>query len=584
MVTDEHGAHAPDPGWRPGDPGPRSRAGTAAQRAAAQRTAAQRTADGLATGEHAAGGHPDVEALDAYLDARPDPAAQGFPLEPAVARVERHVHSCAACQEALTALRRVRADLARLASMTMPADVAERIQAALAARSATDLREREGVRPGRGSRGGTAGGPPRPRRRLGRVGSLSASGLVAPGEFERKTTAGDPGRTAAGVGAGGLGSGIAERNIAGSGTTGSDTTGSGATAPGNAGAGNAESGTGEPTATAPGAAAPDTSAPEASTPGTRAPGHQAPGTPTSGTGAPGTTAPRGAGQDTADHGTIRHGSTRHGSTRHGGGGRRRRGLVGAGGRAARDWVSIAATCVALVAFGAAVLTLRGLTAGGGDASSTAASDAATALSGASQASGPEIARAPGPAAAATVPNAPEAPEAAGAAGTSEEPSAAVAMVADSGEAVRADDIVVHGRSLLTGQIPTTRLTWSVLPALAGGTPVPSTAGTERAAEGGAPTPRPGTDLSVPSATTPEELARVIDTPQLRMCYDSLTAQTGGSVLALDRVRFDGQRALLVVLSVAGQPTAARVVVIDARCGVVRMPGAVLYSANTTRVL
>ncbi|MCK9930068.1 hypothetical protein MXD62_23360 [Frankia sp. Mgl5] len=537
MVTDEHGAHAPDPGWRPGDRGPRTRAGTAAQR----------MTDGRTTG-----GHPDVEALDAYLDARPDPSDQGFPLEPAVARVERHVHSCATCQEALTALRRVRADLARLASMTMPADVAERIQAALAARSATDTRARESARSGRGPRAGAVSGPPRPRRRLGRVGSLPASGLVAPGEFERKSTPGNAGRGTAGTGpdAADHGSGIAEQGTAGPGI-------------------------GEPTIPAP-----DTRTPDTKTPGARTPGARAPDTT-----APDTTAPGIAEPDIAAHGTTR-GNTEPGRPpisgaprpqrppRHGGR-RRRGGLAGAGGRVARDWVSIAATCVALVAFGAAVLTLRGLTAGGGDASSTAASDAATALSGASQTAGPEAARAPGPAAAAAVPSA---------SGTPEEPSAAFTMVADSGEAVRAGDIVVHGRSLLTGRIPTTMLTWSVLPALSGATSVPPAAGEEQATDGGASTTVSGTDSSAAPATTPETLARVIDTPQLRMCYDSLTAQTGGSVLALDRVRFDGQRALLVVLSVAGQPAAARVVVIDARCGVVPMPGAVLYTVNTTRAL
>lgn len=514
MVTDEHGAHAPDPGWRPGDRGPRTRAGTAAQR----------MTDGRTTG-----GHPDVEALDAYLDARPDPSDQGFPLEPAAARVERHVRSCATCQEALTALRRVRADLARLASMTMPADVAERIQAALAARSATDTRARESARSGHGPRAGAVGGPPRPRRRLGRVGSLPASGLVAPGEFERKSTPGNAGRGTAGTGpdAADHDSGIAEQGTAGPGI-------------------------GEPTISAP-----HTRTPGTRTPDTAAPGIAARGT-TRGNTEPGRPPVSGAPRP-----------PRHG------GGRRRGGLAGAGGRVARDWVSIAATCVALVAFGAAVLTLHGLTAGGGDASSTAASDAATALSGASQTAGPEAARAPGPVAAAPVPSA---------SGIPEEPSAAFAMVADSGEAVRAGDIVVHGRSLLTGRIPTTMLTWSVLPALSGAASVPPAAGEEQATDGGASTTVPGTDPSAAPATTPETLARVIDTPQLRMCYDSLTAQTGGSVLALDRVRFDGQQALLVVLSVAGQPAAARVVVIDARCGVVPMPGAVLYTVNTTRAL
>ncbi|OAA21563.1 hypothetical protein UG55_105810 [Frankia sp. EI5c] len=78
------------------------------------------------------------------------------------------------------------------------------------------------------------------------------------------------------------------------------------------------------------------------------------------------------------------------------------------------------------------------------------------------------------------------------------------------------------------------------------------------------------------------MLRAVGTTQLRMCYDSLAAQAGGTVLALDRVRFDGQEAILLVISLPGQGNAARLVVIDAHCGVVPVSSAVLYSVNASR--
>jgi hypothetical protein len=66
--------------------------------------------------------HPDGELLDAYADGERTPGS-----------VDRHVRSCLDCQDAVRALRNVRVELGRLAPVTMPPDVATRIQAALSA-------------------------------------------------------------------------------------------------------------------------------------------------------------------------------------------------------------------------------------------------------------------------------------------------------------------------------------------------------------------------------------------------------------------------------------------------------------------
>jgi hypothetical protein len=70
----------------------------------------------------AGGRHPDVELLDAYADGERTPGA-----------VDRHVRGCSVCQQAVVALRDVGAELARLAPISMPPDVARRIQDALTA-------------------------------------------------------------------------------------------------------------------------------------------------------------------------------------------------------------------------------------------------------------------------------------------------------------------------------------------------------------------------------------------------------------------------------------------------------------------
>jgi hypothetical protein len=89
-------------------------------------------------------------------------------------------------------------------------------------------------------------------------------------------------------------------------------------------------------------------------------------------------------------------------------------------------------------------------------------------------------------------------------------------------------------------------------------------------------------VSKASAATVDRLSSLLITPDLRMCYQSLTAQTGGAILAVDRVVYDEQPALLIVVSVPGQSSAARVLAVDARCGVMSMPSALWYSVTTAR--
>ncbi|WP_131788215.1 anti-sigma factor family protein [Protofrankia symbiont of Coriaria ruscifolia] len=71
-------------------------------------------------------------------------------------------------------------------------------------------------------------------------------------------------------------------------------------------------------------------------------------------------------------------------------------------------------------------------------------------------------------------------------------------------------------------------------------------------------------------------------PDLRTCYLSLATQTGGNIIALDLVAFDGQPAVLVVLSVPTDPDELRVIVLDERCGVTNIAAALWYSTTTSR--
>jgi hypothetical protein len=74
--------------------------------------------------------HPDIEHLDAYADGDHAPSS-----------VAPHIRDCPQCRDTVTALQRVRRELAALASVTMPDDVAERLRAALAAERASRSRE-----------------------------------------------------------------------------------------------------------------------------------------------------------------------------------------------------------------------------------------------------------------------------------------------------------------------------------------------------------------------------------------------------------------------------------------------------------
>ncbi len=71
-------------------------------------------------------------------------------------------------------------------------------------------------------------------------------------------------------------------------------------------------------------------------------------------------------------------------------------------------------------------------------------------------------------------------------------------------------------------------------------------------------------------------------PDLRTCYLSLATETGGNIIALDLVAFDGQPAVLVVLSVPTNPDELRVIVLDERCGVTNIAAALWYSTTTSR--
>ncbi|WP_239331232.1 anti-sigma factor [Frankia sp. CiP3] len=110
--------------------------------------------------------HPDVERLDAYAEGSADADGNG-----SSSGVALHIGACPQCRETVTALRRVRRELAALASVTMPEDVAERLRATL-------VSERNGRLPG--SRDSAAGQPApsgswRPGRHPGRIhGRLSS--------------------------------------------------------------------------------------------------------------------------------------------------------------------------------------------------------------------------------------------------------------------------------------------------------------------------------------------------------------------------------------------------------------------------
>jgi hypothetical protein len=81
--------------------------------------------------------HPDLETLAELADRDITPASEtagpDTAIDPATAEILGHVAGCAACTADLEALRRVRETLRALPLVPMPADVAERIEAALLA-------------------------------------------------------------------------------------------------------------------------------------------------------------------------------------------------------------------------------------------------------------------------------------------------------------------------------------------------------------------------------------------------------------------------------------------------------------------
>ncbi|MBL7496753.1 hypothetical protein I6A84_05915 [Frankia sp. CNm7] len=93
--------------------------------------------------------HPEDELLDAYADGERTPGS-----------VDRHVRLCADCQRVVVALRDVRGELARLAPITMPPDVARRIQEALSAAPVPAAPPASRARRGGGRRSPGGGRPP----------------------------------------------------------------------------------------------------------------------------------------------------------------------------------------------------------------------------------------------------------------------------------------------------------------------------------------------------------------------------------------------------------------------------------------
>jgi hypothetical protein len=88
--------------------------------------------------------------------------------------------------------------------------------------------------------------------------------------------------------------------------------------------------------------------------------------------------------------------------------------------------------------------------------------------------------------------------------------------------------------------------------------------------------------SVALAAAAVRLRALLDTPELRTCYQSLLAQSGGAILGIDRVRYDGRPALLIVLSVPMQPSSARLLVVDPQCGMTSAYSAPIYSVSALR--
>ncbi len=131
---------------------------------------------------------------------------------------------------------------------------------------------------------------------------------------------------------------------------------------------------------------------------------------------------------------------------------------------------------------------------------------------------------------------------------------ASAILAHTGRPVTMAEIPQHALDLVTGRIP----------------------GTLRVSlhEDGAAT----TDPSASVASVITEMTQ----PDLRLCYVTLAAQTGGTIAALDLVTFNGQPAVLVVLSSPNDTDQLQVAVLDERCNVTNMAAALWYSTTASR--
>ncbi|SNQ51436.1 conserved hypothetical protein [Frankia canadensis] len=447
--------------------------------------------------------HPTVELLDAVAGG-----------EQVTRSTREHIEGCPACRDSVAALRRVRADLSRLAAMTMPGDVAERIQAALATRMPSHPAA---------CKGGGASSPD---------GDAETQDGIAAQDGARRQASLSPDATSARLPA--------------------PTSRSASTSP-----------------WAGGHAAP---AEEGDDDGTRCGIEGGPdGTPGAGNGPfPSEERPfrPGAGRRHAQC------SSRPGSGRvpaRPGGPRRTRRPGGPQQTASRaDWVSIAAVCIAFVTFGAAVLTFYSMRGGGAATASNAVPghvpvDAAVA--------------------AAAEPVSPE----------------ETTMLADSRDSIAAPDLIPHSRRLLTGGIAGSLalpLELSYASAVAATVPRSSadpaapSAAAGQAGTGAAPggsAQAPGAAVASAASLRSAALAAVairlrmlLDTPELRTCYQSLLAQTGGAILAIDRVRYDGRPALLIVLSIPMQPSTARLLVVDPQCGMTSAYAAPIYSVSALR--
>jgi hypothetical protein len=186
-------------------------------------------------------------------------------------------------------------------------------------------------------------------------------------------------------------------------------------------------------------------------------------------------------------------------------------------------------------------------------------------------------------------------------------------VADTGDDVdegaadaRRETVEKHGQDLIAGRIPTVGrllLVSSTESAALGAVapdaaaPPATDAAAAAAAAAGQPTPSAGSGAagSVPApalASAVPAAVAALGTPNLLTCYQRLAATSGGRVVAVDRVSYDGHQAVLVILDTPDATSSAssagaagdsfQITVIDTRCAASRMADALWYSATAVR--